>query len=69
MSGAKLRVTLNRMESVMHRPHHSNVLDASALLRVRGFLARCGVTPSLYEARDDAPDEGRPKVDTGSHTN
>jgi len=51
LSGARIRVTLNRMEGVLHRPHHSNVLDASALVHVREFLARAGVTPALYEAK------------------
>jgi len=51
ISGARVRVKLNRMEGVLHRPHHSNVLDASALIHVREFLARAGVTPSLYEGK------------------
>jgi hypothetical protein len=51
ISGARFRVKLNRAEDVLHRPHHSNVIDASALMHLRGFLARAGVTPSLYEAK------------------
>jgi hypothetical protein len=51
ISGARVRVKLDRAEDVLHRPHHSNVLDASALMHLRGFLARAGVTPSLYEAK------------------
>lgn len=51
ISGARVRVKLNRMEDVLHRPHHSNVLDASSLTHLREFLARAGVTPSLYEAK------------------
>ena len=51
ISGARVRVKLNRMEGVLHRPHHSNVLDASALMHLREFLARAGVTPSLYEGQ------------------
>jgi hypothetical protein len=58
LSGARIRVTLNRMESVLHRPHHSNVLDANSLVHLRGFLARAGVTPSLYESRDAGADPG-----------
>jgi hypothetical protein len=50
LSGARIRVTLNRMEDIVHRPHHSNVLDAKSLLHLRAFLARAGVTPSMYEA-------------------
>lgn len=48
--GARVRVKLNQMEDVLHRPHHSNVLDQRSLLHLRGFLARAGVTPSQYEA-------------------
>jgi hypothetical protein len=51
ISGARIRVKLNRMEGVLHRPHHSNVLDGSSLQHLREFLARGGVTPSLYEAQ------------------
>ena len=49
--GTRVRVKLNRMEDVLHGPHHSNVLDASALMHLRQFLARAGVTPALYEAK------------------
>lgn len=55
LSGARVRVKLNRMEGILHRPHHSNVLNASSLLHVREFLARAGVTPSLYEAGGEPP--------------
>ena len=51
ISGARIRVNLNRMEDVLHRPHHSNVLDASAVLHLRGFLAR-----SLRQHRLKSPD-------------
>jgi hypothetical protein len=50
--GARIRVTLHRMEGVLHRPHHGNTLDASGLMHVREFLARAGVTPSLYESKE-----------------
>lgn len=52
LSGARYRVKLNRMEDIVHRPHHSNVMDTRALLHLRGLLARAGVTPSLYEAKE-----------------
>jgi hypothetical protein len=52
ISGARIRVKLNHTEGVLHRPHHSNVLDVSALMHVREILARGGVTPSLYEGRE-----------------
>jgi len=50
ISGARLRVKLNRMEGILHRPHHSNVLSVSGLMQLRQFLARGGITPSSYEA-------------------
>lgn len=57
ISGARFRVTLSRMECVLHRPHHSNVLDSHSLVALRGFLARSAVTPPLYEAkREQAQD-------------
>lgn len=52
ISGARIRVKLNRTEGVLHRPHHSNVLDVGALTHVREILARGGVTPSLYEGKE-----------------
>jgi hypothetical protein len=58
LSGARFRVTLNRMEHILHRPHRSNVLDAHSLVAVRAFLARAGVTPSLYEAKEAGPGSG-----------
>jgi hypothetical protein len=50
LSGARIRVKLNRMEDVLHHPHHSNTLDVSAVRHLREFLARSGFTPSQYEA-------------------
>ena len=55
LSGARVRVRIDRFEEVLHRPHHSNVLDHSAVIHVRTFLARAGVTPSQYEARREEP--------------
>jgi hypothetical protein len=53
LSGARIRVRLNRMEDVVHRPHHSNVLDTRSVVHLREFLARAGVTPSLYESKGE----------------
>ena len=55
ISGARVRVTLNRMEDVLHRPHHSNVLDANSRVHLRELLARARVTSTLYEAKDAGP--------------
>ncbi|MEW5788042.1 MAG: type II toxin-antitoxin system HicA family toxin [Pseudomonadota bacterium] len=50
LSGARIRVVLNGAEGILHRPHHSNVLDRSAVKHLREYLAHARVTPSLYEA-------------------
>jgi hypothetical protein len=50
LSGARIRVRLNGVEGILHRPHHSNVLDREGVRHVRGYLAHARVTPSQYEA-------------------
>ena len=51
LSGARIRATKDRVEAIFHRPHHhGNELDKSGLVHLREFLARAGVTPSLYES-------------------
>ena len=55
LSGARLRVKLNGHEDVLHRPHHGNTLDRSAVKILREYLGRARVTPSLLE-------EGKPRT-------
>ncbi len=53
LSGARVRVKLGPGESILHRPHHgNNTLDATSVQHLRTVLARGGVTPSQYEARE-----------------
>jgi hypothetical protein len=54
LSGARIRMTIGRSEGVLHRPHKGNQLDSHAIVHLREFLARAGVTPSQYEAKGDA---------------
>ncbi|MFO1329309.1 MAG: type II toxin-antitoxin system HicA family toxin [Rubrivivax sp.] len=54
ISGARLRVTLDRHEDVLHRPH-GDELDRQTVLHVRSFLGRVGVTPAAYEQRGQGP--------------
>ncbi|MEF9996867.1 MAG: type II toxin-antitoxin system HicA family toxin, partial [Burkholderiaceae bacterium] len=54
LSGARLRVTINRMEGILHRPHHGNTLDRNGVVHLREFLARAGATPSQYEQMQQA---------------
>jgi hypothetical protein len=51
LSGARLRVKLNGVEGILHRPHHSNVLDRSGVKHLREYLAHARITPALYEQR------------------
>jgi hypothetical protein len=50
LSGARFRVKLNGYEGILHRPHHSNVLDRQGVKHLREYLGRAKVTPSLYES-------------------
>jgi len=54
LSGARIRVTLNRMEEVLHRPH-GDELDRQGVLHVRAFLGRAGVTPAAFEHTGENP--------------
>ena len=49
LSGARNRVKLNRAEGILHRPHHGNTLDKSAVRHLREYLAHARCTPSQYE--------------------
>ena len=46
LSGARLRVKLNGHEDILHRPHHGNTLDRSAVKILREYLTRARVTPA-----------------------
>jgi len=51
LSGARIKVKKEHVESILHRPHHhSHELDKQGLVHLREFLARAGVTPSSYES-------------------
>jgi hypothetical protein len=52
--GARFRVVLNRHEFFLHHPHQSNVFGRQDIKQLRAFLARAGVSPSVYEARREA---------------
>jgi len=54
LAGARVRVMLNGVESILHRPHHSNTLDRQGIRYLREYLSHARVTPSQYEAgRED----------------
>lgn len=55
LSGNRIHLRLNRADGVLHRPHHAHTLDRNAIRTLRGYLASAGITPALYEARENNP--------------
>ena len=49
LPGARIRAKINGQEGVLHRPHHTNVLDRQAIKHLREFLLRAGVSVSAME--------------------
>ena len=43
--GSRVRVALNGVRAVFHRPHPRKVTDKGAVKSVRDFLIQAGVTP------------------------
>ena len=50
VAGTKLRVKIGKVETVLHRPHHSNELDRQGIKFLREFLGHAGISPSTLEA-------------------
>jgi hypothetical protein len=44
--GSRIRVALNDVRAVFHRPHPQKETDRGALKSVRRFLKEAGITPS-----------------------
>ena len=44
-NGSRVRVYLNGVRAVFHRPHPERLTDKGALKSVRGFLINAGVEP------------------------
>jgi hypothetical protein len=44
--GSRIRVALNDVRAVFHRPHPQKETDKGALNSVRRFLKEAGITPS-----------------------
>ncbi|MFA7279437.1 MAG: type II toxin-antitoxin system HicA family toxin [Sterolibacterium sp.] len=47
--GARFHVKLNRVECVLHHPHHGNVCDKQTIKLLREFLGHAGIGVSSYE--------------------
>jgi hypothetical protein len=50
--GARFRVVINRHEFFIHHPHHSKVFTKQEIKHLRECLASAGVTPSLYDEKN-----------------
>lgn len=48
--GARFKVILNGIETVLHHPHNSSTCGRQEIKAVRDFLAHAGVTLSTYES-------------------
>ncbi len=48
LQGARIRVLLNGVEGILHRPHHSSVCNKQEIRHLREYLAQARVTPSSY---------------------
>ena len=43
--GSRVRIALNNVRAVFHRPHPQKETDKGAVKSVRRFLEECGVSP------------------------
>jgi hypothetical protein len=44
-AGSRVRVSLNGVRAVFHRPHPAHYIDKGAVKSIRKFLTEAGVTP------------------------
>jgi hypothetical protein len=45
--GSRVRIALNDVRAVFHRPHPEKETDKGALKSMRRFLTQAGITPNL----------------------
>lgn len=43
--GSRVRIALNRVKAVFHRPHPQKEIDKGALVSLRKFLENAGIMP------------------------
>jgi hypothetical protein len=55
--GSRLRVALNDVKAVFHRPHPEPTTDKGAVKSVRNFLIEVGVTPENIDENDGLDNE------------
>jgi hypothetical protein len=48
--GARFKVSLNKIETILHHPHNSSTCPKLEIKQIREFLAAAGVSVSSYEA-------------------
>lgn len=55
--GGRVHVFLNKIEGVLHRPHHSHAMGKQEVRHLREYLASAGITLAAYEAeRNERPE-------------
>ncbi len=47
--GSRVRIVLNHVRAVFHRPHPQKVTDKGAVKSVRRFLENAGINPADYD--------------------
>lgn len=47
--GSRVRIYLNGVRAVFHRPHPRKDTDKGALRAIRRFLSNAGIRPEVYE--------------------
>jgi hypothetical protein len=52
--GARMRVVLNGVEGMLHRPHHSGACGKHDIRHLREYLNAAGVSLSSFEGEDEA---------------
>lgn len=52
--GSRVRVSLNAVDAVFHRPHPQKETDKGALKSVRRFLNEAGIRPEGHDDDNDA---------------
>ena len=55
--GARFRVVLNKIEGILHHPHHSGICTKPDIKQLREYLTRAGITPLLYETEKAEKDQ------------
>ena len=48
-NGGRFKVTLNKVETLLHHPHNGSTCNKTDIKAIREFLTHAGITLSAYE--------------------